>query len=233
MAESAQIDRVSIKHEAIMDFLLAHPMIKIGDVARHFGMTAAWMSTVIHSDGFQMMLKQKQGAIFHNTVLPIREKMLALANQGLDLLEERLPMITEGEKLAKVTSDILDKLGYSSRQPAVQINNQVNNTQMNVQVSELQAARQLLGTRAPERIEKIEPAQYVEPNPLMAISRPMEESVYLNPPKPLALEVNSNGNSKRTTAAVSRESSAGMGKASQKPTVSANDKALFERAAGS
>lgn len=139
----AEIQEVSIKHEAIMDFLMSHPNIRLSEVANNFGITQGWLSQIIHSDVFQLRLREKQGVAFHSTVLPLREKMLVVAHQALDKLSEQIPLETDTKTLSTVADNVLEKLGFSSKAPTVQ----VNNTQVNVLRSEIEEARALLHRR--------------------------------------------------------------------------------------
>lgn len=140
----SQIQKLSVKHETIMDFLMAHPAIRLGDVASHFGVTQPWLSQVIHSDVFQSRLKEKKDVAFHHTVLPLREKMTALAHMSIDKLMEQVPLQTDASVVNKVAENVLDRLGFGSK--AVPTGLQVNaqNVQVNVLRSELEEARDMM-----------------------------------------------------------------------------------------
>lgn len=153
-ANPTAIKRVSIRHEAIMDYLMCNPGMPLGNVAMHFGITQAWLSQIIHSDVFQEMLRKKQDIGFHHTVLPIKEKMLVVAHQALDRLVEELPLEKSASNLSSIAGDVLERLGYTSKAPAVQINNQQNNT-VTVLQEEIAAARALYG-RAAEPLPALE-----------------------------------------------------------------------------
>jgi len=155
MAESAGIKRVSIKHEAIIDFLIANPTMRLRDVAAHFGVTQPWLSCIIHSDAFQTLLREKQGVVFHHTVLPIREKMMNIGHMALDKLAEQLPMETDTRTIANVAESVLDRLGFGTKGAVVNINNTVQNTQVNVLRDELEAARALIGKTERPRLEVV------------------------------------------------------------------------------
>jgi len=139
----SEIQAVSIRHEAIMDHLMAHPCVKLGDVAIKFGVTAGWLSQIIHSDAFQALLKEKQGVAFHHTVLPLREKMVAVANIALDRLMDQVPFETETKAMKDVADSMLEKLGFGSKQGGTVIND--NSTHVTVLRAEVEEARKLLG----------------------------------------------------------------------------------------
>lgn len=156
MAESAQVQNLTVRHQAIMDLMIQNPMMKLGEIAQHFKMTQAWMSCVIHSDIFQAMLAEKMGVVFNETVLPIKEKLAVVANIALDKMINTLPAETDLRVLNTVAESTLDRLGFGApKAPAVQINNTENNVQVNVLRSELEEARKLLGKAERPAIEVI------------------------------------------------------------------------------
>lgn len=130
-----------------MDFLMSSPKVSLGEVAQEFGVTQPWLSCIIHSDAFQSLLREKQNVAFHHTVLPIREKMLNVAHQALDKLVETLPFELEPRNLSAIAGDVLDRLGFTSKVPTVQFNQQ--NNHVTILREEIDAARALLGAQAP------------------------------------------------------------------------------------
>lgn len=136
--------QLSIRHMEIMDFLMSNPRVKLGDVAARFGVTQGWLSQIIHSDAFQAMLAEKQSIAFHETVLPIREKMKNVAHLALDKLAEQLPKEQEVSTLSSVASSILDRLGYGTKPAPGTV---INNTQVNVLRGELDEARKIMHSK--------------------------------------------------------------------------------------
>ena len=114
----AEIKRVSVKHEAIMEYMLVNPAAPLREVAAHFGVTQAWLSTIIHSDAFQAKLSEKKDDLFSATIVPLREKMLGLAHMGVeklgDAMEHASP-ISDKDFIADTTDNILKNLGYSPK----------------------------------------------------------------------------------------------------------------------
>jgi hypothetical protein len=120
MAE-VQLQKVSVKHDAILDYLLANPATRLGDVARHFGVSQPWLSVIVHSDVFQARLQEKSQDMFHGTVVPLREQLLGVAHVGVEKLGEALEnasAISDKEFIADTTDSILKNLGYSPRSAA-------------------------------------------------------------------------------------------------------------------
>ena len=145
--EMPGIKKVSIKHEAILDFLLAHPLVKMRDVARHFEVSQTWLSLIIHSDAFQRLLRQRQDCHFDTSILPAMEKVRLAADMALDQLLLALPQEMDVAKLNNVIDKSMDRLGYGTSHKAGigQVNVQVNVTK-----EVLANARALIGA-SPQR----------------------------------------------------------------------------------
>jgi len=127
----------------------------MAQVAETFGYSAAWLSCIIHSDAFQFKLKERQDLVFHHTVLPLTEKMQAVAHSALDRLIERLPAENEPKNLSSIAGDVLDRLGYAAPKGGTVVNFQQNNTQhnhMSTLREEINNARALL-VRGPPPLE--------------------------------------------------------------------------------
>lgn len=143
MAANPQaIAKLSIRHETIMDFLMANPTISLGEVARHFNFTPGWLSQVVHSDVFQDELRRKKDIAFHHTVLPLRDKLQLVAHMALDKLAVQLPNETDTATVNKVAENVLERLGFTAKGPTTQVNLQQNVTVLR---SEIERAREVFG----------------------------------------------------------------------------------------
>lgn len=137
------IRRVGIKHEAILNYLLANPLVKMRDVAAHFKVSQPWLSLIVHSDAFQKKLRERQDIHFDTSILPAMEKVQLVADIALDRLIENLPYETDTAKLNAVADKALSRLGYGTGEVGTQVNVQVN-----VDRSMLERARGLIGAGA-------------------------------------------------------------------------------------
>lgn len=160
-----QIQKVSIKHDAILDYLLIHPEQKLGDVAVVFGVSQAWLSVIIHSDAFQAKLGEKSGECFGATVLPLREQLMGVAQVGVEKLGECMEnasTTSDKQFIADTTDSILKNLGYSpkSAAPAQTGNSTTNNNIFVVDKTALASAREKM--RTVPNTELIE-GQLIEP----------------------------------------------------------------------
>ena len=145
----AEIQSLSIRHEDILNFVLANPQMKLGDVALLHGVTQPWLSTVIHSDCFQAKLSERQDDIFADALLPISDKLTALAHAGLDSMLENIPFETDSEVVRKTTDTVLKSLGFSGDGAGNGQNAGVINNTYVVQASILEKARDKIGSRRP------------------------------------------------------------------------------------
>jgi hypothetical protein len=125
--DRAQIKKVSIKHDAIMDYLLVNPTAPLKTVAYEFGVTQAWLSTIIHSDAFQIQLATKKNELFNGTVLPLREKVVGLAHAAVEKLGEKLERSEDPAFVLESTDKILHRLGWAPQRVAAGTNIQQNN----------------------------------------------------------------------------------------------------------
>lgn len=144
MAEN-QIQKVSVKHDAIMDYLIANPAAPLSEVAVHFGMTQPWLSTVIHSDAFQAVLKEKQEIVLNSTIVPLREKVLGVAHLGIEKLGEAMDnasAVSDKEFIADTTDSILKNLGFSPKSAPPTTQQNVQNNFFGVDKDALASARE-------------------------------------------------------------------------------------------
>lgn len=120
MAESCQIKKVSHMHVAILDYMLANPMVSKGQIAKQFNVTPTWLSIVINSHAFQDMLKARQEEFFGAVVVPLREKMIGVVDQCMDRIAEKIEVMDSAQAL-ETADTLLHRLGYA---PNTKVNGQ-------------------------------------------------------------------------------------------------------------
>lgn len=113
--EAVGIQKMSIRHEAILDFMLANPLLTNAQVAAHFGVSGPWLSCIKHSDAFQRQLKEKQGELFVQGVVPLRTKLLAAADMAVDRMMELIPLEAELKTSQATAAMVLDRIGFSPK----------------------------------------------------------------------------------------------------------------------
>lgn len=117
MANSAQVQKLSHRHEAILHFMIANPTVPKWEIAAKFNVTQAWLSVVINSQAFQEAQAAYTDEAFHETVLPLRQKLMAAADAAVDRMNKLIPIETDLEVVRKTTDSVLEACGYSSPRP--------------------------------------------------------------------------------------------------------------------
>lgn len=130
---NAGIGKVSYKHEAIIDFIIAHPGVSQNEIARQFDYSTSWISQMISSDAFQVRLAERSGDIIDPILRRDRDSMFkALLDRSYEVLTEKmaLPSNTIPDQLAMRVMEISSRaIGYGARDPAtlvIQQNNSID-----------------------------------------------------------------------------------------------------------
>lgn len=115
MAQSVQIKKVNSWHQALAAWLIANPVAKQSEAATHFGVTQAWLSTVINSDAFRDYFQQLQAEHTSSLLAPVVEKVRAAADQAVSEIQNRMNIdITKfsTKDLLEVSDVMLKRSGY-------------------------------------------------------------------------------------------------------------------------
>lgn len=87
----ARPPKMRYTHEAMVDLMIQNPGIAQKDLARVFGYTEAWISTIVTSDAFRALLAQRREQFVDPEIrLTVRERHEALARRALQVLQEKL-----------------------------------------------------------------------------------------------------------------------------------------------
>ncbi len=81
---------VNFRHEAIIDMMIAAPIMTKGEIALHLGYTQAWISTLIQSDAFQMRLAERREAISTELDSEAIKRLHALDKAAGDIIAKTL-----------------------------------------------------------------------------------------------------------------------------------------------
>ena len=125
------IQKLNYSHEAMVDLIVANPMITQNELAAVFGYTPAWISTIMASDAFKERLAGRRGEMVDPVVLAtVEDRFEALAQRSLEVLQEKLamPAASVPDQLALQAAGLaargMGKGGFGSS--ASQVNVQVN-----------------------------------------------------------------------------------------------------------
>lgn len=125
-----QLGRISITHDAVMDWLLVNPgKGQMRLCAEYFGFTRAWLSSMIHSDAFQAKLRDKQEDHHKTNIIPLRDQINGVAQRAIERLGEKVEEVEDPRLLVDVADKMLHRLGYAPKvdmNPGVTANTQNN-----------------------------------------------------------------------------------------------------------
>ncbi len=94
--------KVSYTHDAMIDLIIACPSISNGQLAAHFGYTAAWCSMIKSSDAFKARLAARKSELVDPTItLTMEERIQGITERALEVMAEKL------EAPASLVSDAL------------------------------------------------------------------------------------------------------------------------------
>ena len=99
------IAKVRYSHEDMIDFIIANPGCKQGDVARRYGYTESWISLVMSSDAWKSaMAKRREELVDPTLLLTINERFTAMTQRSLERLMEKLdaPVVSDNVVLKAV-----------------------------------------------------------------------------------------------------------------------------------
>lgn len=154
-----QVLSLSHKHREILNYMVANPTEKLGDVAARHNVSQSWLSVLVHSDAFREALRKKQDEVFHPAMLTLQERLTGMAHLTLDKLGEEIDngKLTAPQLLETSTS-VLDRLGYGTKAAAPNGAPTQNNYFFEAPVNAVQRARQTFG----QRVHQSEPIEDVE-----------------------------------------------------------------------
>ena len=118
VSTGAVIEKLSYSHKAMIDLLVANPMISQGELAKAFGYTQPWISRILRSDSFREQLAARTNELVDPLVLQsIEQRFEALVTQSLDILEKKLsPECSPTADLALKAAELGSRaLGYGAK----------------------------------------------------------------------------------------------------------------------
>lgn len=123
------IKKISYTHDAMIDLMIARPMISGNELAAIFGYTAAWISTVRCSDSFKARYAQRRAEIVGpELVQSVEAHFHGVLHRSMEVLAEKLsksPDEVSDSTCLRAVELSSRALGYGASQPP-QVNVQVN-----------------------------------------------------------------------------------------------------------
>lgn len=129
MATSAQIKKVNHWQERLLDALIAEPEVSLGELAKRFGVTQAWLSTVKNSDAFVDEFRRRSSAHSEALLGGLQAKTRAVAEMAVDELARRLEheaQVLPFPIVLETAETMLKRSGFGESKSAPTPNLQVN-----------------------------------------------------------------------------------------------------------
>jgi hypothetical protein len=134
MAQSAhQIQKLSYKHHRIMDYMIANPRLRMGEIAKELGFSLSWMSIVVNTDLFKEELLRRRAAFNDENIRITQDRLASLGDKTLNAMEKKVdkaniaPDEFSMDELRKTAETVLKAQGMMDSGPKVTVN---NNTQV-------------------------------------------------------------------------------------------------------
>lgn len=147
-----QIQSVRWWHEAIIEWMLQNPDKPQRELAIAFGRSEAWISTIIHSDAFQAVYRERRDAHFARASTSVVQKAEALAHVALDALTDKIsanPQAQTPKELRETSEMCMKALGFTARadKGAMIREGDTHNTLIVASPGALDEARKLMNVR--------------------------------------------------------------------------------------
>ncbi len=113
-----QLQQISHRHEAIMNWLIANPDKSLGECAAFFRYTQAWITQVVHSDMFQAQYRQRCDELGQLVVHTMGSKLTGAMALALDETAKRLASGVASEKFVSDSTRNLGALAGFVGKPA-------------------------------------------------------------------------------------------------------------------
>lgn len=116
------IEKVRYSHDAMIDVLIAQPMVSQNELAVYFGYTPGWVSQVMAADAFKARLAERKGQLVDPVIAAsVNEMLESLARDSIAILKEALHTKRSGDLAVKALEVSSRALGYGARDPQVLI----------------------------------------------------------------------------------------------------------------
>jgi len=87
----ARPPQIRYTHDAMIDFVIANPFASQNDIAKHFGYTASWISTIFCSDAFQSRLAERREEVVDPVIqASLKAQIEGLVARSIAILQAKL-----------------------------------------------------------------------------------------------------------------------------------------------
>lgn len=110
------VQKVSITHDAILDYVIANPSRTQREIAAEFKYTQVMIGVILRSDSFKKRLKERKSELVDPLIMQqVEDRLTGLAHMSMEVLERKLEN-SEDSKLALATLDLTTRAaGYGAK----------------------------------------------------------------------------------------------------------------------
>ncbi len=109
------VQEMTIRHDMLIDWLIANPERTQGDCAAAFNLTQAWLSTLLNSDMFKAKITERLAELGEGVREIIKLKMTHAADIAMDKTIEKLTEGASEDFLTQTRDTLLTRLGYGDK----------------------------------------------------------------------------------------------------------------------
>lgn len=110
------VRKLNYRHEAIIDYMIANPEMKQGEIAERLGLTQGYLSRLKSSDAFQREYRRRLNQHQEDLDRGITQKLYNVAEKGLDVVIDALDGEDVDPRFALDAKDkALSRLGYGGK----------------------------------------------------------------------------------------------------------------------
>lgn len=153
--EKTSVKKLSYRHEAIAKWILANPEKRLGDCAKEFGITQAWLSVLINSDIFRNYISEMRDKIDIEFQASLTDKLTGVAHRAAEKLGEQVEVSGNADFLLDVVDKTAKLLGHGPRPGGATINVNQPVAMVPVDQATLHEARQMMAGRFQEAQQEI------------------------------------------------------------------------------
>lgn len=102
-----QPNKMSHRHDAIMDWMIANPDKTLGECAVEMGYTQPWLSVIVNSDMFQARYRERRDELEGVIHFDVKARLMAATSIALDKTMERLHVGPSEQFLQNTTKNLV------------------------------------------------------------------------------------------------------------------------------
>lgn len=110
------VQRSNYTHDALIDLIIANPAIEQRELARRFGYSEGWISTIMASDSFQAAFERRREEMVDPVIRhSCEEQFKGLVLQSMQVLRKKLEANPSDQLALEVFKNSTRAMGYGAK----------------------------------------------------------------------------------------------------------------------